>query len=200
MIDCYDLLKDIRPDRVLILGDTNSALSSLVAKRLGIPVFDMEAGNRCFDERVSLAQTHEVPILVSTHPRTRARLQALNLQGDAQVRFLDPLGFFDFVALEKQAACVLSDSGTVQEECAILRVPSVTLRDVTERPETIECGANILTGCDAGAIRAAVDVALGESPQCLPPAEYLTDALSETVLRIVTGYCHALPPGIAGNN
>jgi UDP-N-acetylglucosamine 2-epimerase (non-hydrolysing) len=296
MIDCHDLLKDLRPDRVLILGDTNSALSSVVAKRLGIPVFHLEAGNRCFDERVpeevnrriidhasdillpytersrenllregfpsnrvlvvgnpiyevllsnapnieassaletlqvaprryflvtlhraenvdiperltefveafrSLGQEHGLPILVSTHPRTRARLQALNLQGDAQVRFLDPLGFFDFVALEKQAACVLSDSGTVQEECAILRVPSVTLRDVTERPETIECGANILTGCDVGAIRSAVNVTLGESPQWLPPAEYLTDAVSETVLRIVTGYCHALPRSIAGNN
>jgi UDP-N-acetylglucosamine 2-epimerase (non-hydrolysing) len=285
---CHDLLTSLRPDRVLILGDTNSALSGVVAKRLGIPVFHMEAGNRCFDDRVpeevnrrivdhssdvllpytersrqnllregfpssrvfvtgnpifevlcahqeeiaastalnrfevtpgsyflatlhraenvdapdrlsvfveafqSLAQSHNMPVLVSTHPRTRARLDAAALRGDARVVFAEPLGFFDFVALEKQARCVLSDSGTVQEECAILKVPSVTLRDVTERPETIECGANILTGCELDGILSAVGIALATSGKWLPPPEYLVPAVSETVLRIVTGFVHGL--------
>jgi UDP-N-acetylglucosamine 2-epimerase (non-hydrolysing) len=285
---CHDLLTSLRPDRVLILGDTNSALSGIVAKRLGIPVFHMEAGNRCFDDRVPeevnrrivdhssdvllpytersrqnllregfassrvfvtgnpifevlcahqeevaastalnrfevtpgdyflatlhraenvdapdrlsvfvaalqrVARSHNMPVLVSTHPRTRARLDAAALRGDARVTFTEPLGFFDFVALEKQARCVLSDSGTVQEECAILKVPSVTLRDVTERPETLECGANILTGCELDGILSAVGIALAGSGRWLPPPEYLVPAVSDTVLRIVTGFVHGL--------
>lgn len=289
MAASHDLLRDARPDRLLILGDTNSALSGFVAKRLGIPVFHMEAGNRCFDERVPeevnrrvvdhasdvlmpytersrqnllregfpsqrvfvtgnpiyevmqshweeigrstalsrfevspgnyflatlhraenvdvphrlgefvdafrrLASAYGIPVLVSTHPRTRSRLSGADLGDSAQVLFLEPVGFFDFVALEKQARCVLSDSGTVQEECAILKVPSVTLRDVTERPETIECGANILTGCDAGSIPAAVKVVLASGTQWQTPPEYLTPVVSDTVLRILTGYIHGLP-------
>src|SRR5437016_14389347 len=89
-----------------------------------------------------------------------------------RVRLLAPMGFFDFVKLEKSALCVLSDSGTVQEECCIFGVPNVTLRDVTERAETIECGSNILTGAAPGDIERAVKIALASAPWRVPP-EYL---------------------------
>ena len=100
---------------------------------------------------------------------------------------MKPLGFFDFVRLEIEASCVLSDSGTVQEECCIFGVPNVTLRDVTERTETIECGSNILTGGDGSAIERAVSIALAKSPWT-PPPEYLVPNVSQTVVKIVMGY------------
>ncbi len=289
MAGCHDILSEFRPDRLLILGDTNSAFSGVVAARLGIPVFHMEAGNRCFDSRVPeevnrriidhssdvllpytersrqhllregfrseriyvtgnpifeviqahaeriahsdvlgrlslgqsryflatlhraenvdlpsrlvsfiqglrrLAAEYGIPVIVSTHPRTQARLKTAGIDFDSgDVRFIEPLGFLDFLALEKNARCVLSDSGTVQEECAILRVPGVTLRDVTERPETIECGSNILTGCGVAEIVSAVHVVLSRPPEWITPPEYLVPAVSDTVVRIATGYHHGL--------
>lgn len=276
-----------RPDRLLLLGDTNSALSAIVAKRLGIPVFHMEAGNRCYDDRVpeeinrrvidhasdilmpytersranllregiasqqilvtgnpigeiiahhadeiaasraldmlgvsangyllatlhraenvdrpdrllaflkafsELSLAHGMPLILSTHPRTADRLAGLgatDLAGD--VRFPPPFGFFDFVALEKNARCVLTDSGTVQEECCILKVPNVTLRDVTERPETVECGSNILTGADPEAILRAVQVVTATSASWIVPPEYQVPNVSSTVARILTGHHH----------
>ncbi|MEP6592498.1 MAG: UDP-N-acetylglucosamine 2-epimerase (non-hydrolyzing), partial [Acidobacteriota bacterium] len=223
-----ELFARARPDRVLILGDTNSGLAAIVAARMGIPVFHMEAGNRCYDDRVpeeinrriidhcsnvllpythrskenllregierprifvtgnpihevleaykdqiaasgvmaelglsrgryflvtlhraenvdeaarlarlfeglaKVAAAYEEPLVVSLHPRTADKLARFGLApASARVRLLEPMGFFDFVHLEQHARCVLSDSGTVQEECAILHVPSVTLRDVT---------------------------------------------------------------------
>ena len=230
---CERILREVRPDRILILGDTNSGLSAFIAKRMGIPVFHMEAGNRCFDDRVpeevnrrvidhcsdvlmpytersrqnllaegfrservlvtgnpifevishfrpsidasdilnrlqlepgrymlatlhreenvdagerlarftqafaDIAREHKMPIIVSTHPRTRKRLVEDHEAKD-NVRYLEPFGFFDFLRLENDATCVLSDSGTVQEECCIFRMPNITIRDVTERPETLE--------------------------------------------------------------
>lgn len=293
MAGCSDVFKDFRPDRLLILGDTNSALSGVVAARSGIPVFHMEAGNRCFDSRVpeevnrrvidhssdvllpytersrqnllregfrpdrvfvtgnpiyeimsantsaidesnvferlsvepagyflaslhraenvdipdrllqfveafqTLAELYRLPVIVSTHPRTRSRLTAGNIHGleAGGVRYIEPVGFSDFIALEKHARCVLSDSGTVQEECAILRVPNVTLRDVTERPETLECGSNVLTGGAVTSILSAVAIVLAASPEWLAPPEYVAPAVSDTVVRIVTGYFHGLPDG-----
>lgn len=106
----------------------------------------------------------------------------------AQVRLLEPLGLFDFVALERQARCVLGDSGTVQEECAIFRVPNVTIRDVTERPETVECGSNILSGADPGTIVRAVEIVLAGGNAWTPPAEYLEPQVSTQVAKIVLGY------------
>lgn len=294
MVACHDAFAELRPDRLLVLGDTNSALSAVVAKRMGIPVFHMEAGNRCFDARVpeevnrrivdhcsdilmpytersrqnllregfavdrvhvtgnpiheimrahadrigrsdilrrldvgeaeyflvtlhraenvdlpdrlaafatafrALAKAHRRPVVISTHPRTRSRLRASGIDDGEGVRFMEPFGFIDFVALEKHALCVLSDSGTVQEECAILGVPNVTLRDVTERPETIETGSNILTGADPDRILAAVRLVLDAPGRWQPPPEYLAPAVSDAVLRIVTGYAHGLPtPGEA---
>lgn len=109
------------------------------------------------------------------------------------VQLLTPLGFFDFVALERQARCVLTDSGTVQEECAIFRVANVTMRDVTERPETIEVGSNILTGADPGAIVDAVEITLTTDQQWTPPPEYLEASVSTQVTKIVLGYRHRPP-------
>lgn len=293
MVGCHDIFREFRPDRLLILGDTNSAFSAIVAARLGIPVFHMEAGNRCFDARVpeevnrklvdhasdvllpytersrqnliregfapervyvtgnpiyevmqksaehieqsgifdrlgiergryfvatlhraenvdiperltrfvdawrALARRRGLPVIVSTHPRTRSRLSSVMTTEDSQVRFVEPLGFSDFVALERHAACVLSDSGTVQEECAILKTPSVTLRDVTERPETLECGSNILTGADPDSILAAVDTVLDSQPQWSIPPEYVAPAVSDTIVRLVTGYFHGLQSRLA---
>ncbi len=279
----YEFFSRERPDRVVILGDTNSGLAAVSAARLGIPVFHMEAGNRCFDDRVPeeinrriidncsdvlmpythrskenllregferqriavtgnpifevlqfyrpqidasdvlerlsvapkgfflatlhraenvdgeerlrgfvaaldrVAAIHGLPMLISLHPRTLDRLQHFGVELSANIRVMKPLGFFDFVRLEIEAACVLSDSGTVQEECCIFGVPNVTLRDVTERAETIECGSNILTGGDVSMIVRGVSIALANS-QWTPPAEYLVPNVSQTVAKIVLGY------------
>jgi UDP-N-acetylglucosamine 2-epimerase (non-hydrolysing) len=276
-------IEETRPDRILILGDTNSGLASLVAARRGIPVYHMEAGNRCYDDRVpeevnrrvidhcsavllpythrskenlvregierervfvtgnpiaevidrqtagisasrvletlglrpgafGLATVHraetvdipetlasvfeglslvadefELPLIVSVHPRTRSRLKAGSLALSARLRLVDPLGFFDFVRLEREARLVLSDSGTVQEECAILRVPSVTLREVTERPETIECGSCVLAGTSRDGIRDAARRVLARSTDWSVPAEYLERHVSRTVVNILLG-------------
>lgn len=284
---CEEVFRRTRPDRLLVLGDTNSALSAIVAKRMGIPVFHAEAGNRCHDDRVpeevnrriidhasdvllayterarsnllaegfadqrlfvignpmyeviqayrqaidessalselslsprgyflvtlhraenidrpprlqqflhALAEVHRrhrMPVIVSTHPRLRQRLPAGQLP--AGVQFLEPFGLFDFLKLQGQAFCVLSDSGTVQDECAILRIPSVTLRDVTERPETLDCGSNMLSGAGADEVLRAIDVVTAGPPDWQPPAEYLRGNVSNTVARLVTGYHHGLP-------
>jgi UDP-N-acetylglucosamine 2-epimerase (non-hydrolysing) len=276
------VFRERRPDRVLILGDTNSGLSAIVARRLGIPVFHMEAGNRCYDFRVpeegnrriidhlssvllpytnrsrenlmregfaadnvlvtgnpiyevmrhfepkigaseileklkvaekkyflvtlhraenvdvesrlrgaleALKRLHAdyaFPVLCSLHPRTKAKAEQFGLKlGEAGVRFLEPFGFFDFVRLERSAFCVLSDSGTVQEEACILRVPNVTLRDVTERPETLECGSNVLAGCDPDAIVRLTKLVTSKSPAWQIPPEYLAPDVANTVARIL---------------
>ncbi|MDO9538336.1 MAG: UDP-N-acetylglucosamine 2-epimerase (non-hydrolyzing) [Thermoplasmata archaeon] len=275
------ILNSEKPDKVLLLGDTNSALSVLVAKRLGIPVYHMEAGNRCYDDRVpeeinrrvidhssdilmpytersrmnllregiaseriyvtgnpikevldhygpqinaskvlqnyklkpkkymlatlhraenvdikdrlddfveafnKLASIYKVPIIWSVHPHTRARLQKRHL--DKRIVAADPMGLFDFVKLEKNAMCVLTDSGTVQEECCIFKVPNVTLRDVTERPETIEVGSNILSGSNPDNIIKCVEIALAQPCNWNPPVEYLVPDVSSTVVNILHG-------------
>ena len=273
-----------RPDRLLVLGDTNSGLAALVAARMGIPVFHMEAGNRCYDDRVPeeinrrvidhsssvlmpytlrskenlvregiererifvtgnpihevlthyapridasdaltrfgvqsrrfflltmhraenvddpvrlarlvdavarVSAEHGMPVLFSVHPRTTDRLARAGLQPDpTKVRLLEPLGFFDFVKLEREALAVMSDSGTVQEECAIFRVANVTIRDVTERPETIECGSNILSGADPAAVAEAMRLVLKLPAEWNAPVEYETPAVSRIVARIVLG-------------
>lgn len=101
---------------------------------------------------------------------------------------MEPFGFFDFLHLEQSAFCVLSDSGTVQEECSILGVPNVTLRDVTERPETLEVGSNMLTGAEPESILRAVRLVTRREPDWSPPPEYLVGNVSDTVARIVLGH------------
>lgn len=280
-----EIILSEKPDKMLILGDTNSALSAVVASRYGIPVYHMEAGNRCFDDRVpeevnrrivdhsseilmpytersranllnegipsqriyvtgnpiyeviqnyrpqidqsdiharlnlelknyflvtlhraenvdneerlqkftkaleEIYNQYGMPIIVSTHPRTKSKLTQFGISPDSEkVQFLPPFGFFDFLKLEEQAFCMLSDSGTVQEECAILKVPNVTLRDVTERPETLECGSNILSGADPEAILRAVKIVTSTENAWFVPPEYLVENVSNTVLKILTGF------------
>jgi UDP-N-acetylglucosamine 2-epimerase (non-hydrolysing) len=136
-----------------------------------------------------VAETYRKPLVVSLHPRTADKLarSGLNPQSD-RICLLQPLGFFDFVKLERHAYCVLSDSGTVQEECCLFGVPNVTLRDVTERAETIECGSNILTGADPERIVGAVKIALSTPCRWNPPGEYLEKDASRTVVKILLGY------------
>ena len=279
------LIRELRPDRLLVLGDTDSGMSAYVAKRFGIPVFHMEAGNRCFDDRVpeevnrriidhssdvlmpytersrsnllregiesqrifvvgnpikevldfyagpidastalerlevepggyllltmhrqetvdveerlrSLAQgiveiadQLGLPLICSVHPRTRGRLEEFGVPMETErVRVLPAMGFFDFVKLERHARCVLSDSGTVQEECCIFGVPAVTVRDTTERPETVECGSNMLSGVEPGSISRCTRVVLERAPAWTPPAEYLVEDVSGPVGKIVLGH------------
>lgn len=280
-----EVLEQYQPDKVLILGDTNSALSAIVAARRGIPVFHMEAGNRCFDNRVpeeinrriidhsstillpyterskenlvsegiereriyvtgnpikevlevyagkidesralkkfgvnesdyflvTLHRSENVDkierlksilkaferivekfgktMLVSVHPRTAEKLEKFGLEVVSdKIKMLEPLGFFDFVKLEKNALAVLTDSGTVQEECAIFGIPNVTMRDVTERPETIECGSNIISGADSDSIVRAVEMAVSLPVNWTAPKEYQAVNVSHIVSKIVLGY------------
>lgn len=280
-----EVLAKAAPERVLILGDTNSALTAIAAARRGIPVFHMEAGNRCYDNRVpeevnrrivdhssavllpyterskenlvregiereriyvtgnpinEVLQTYsekidasdalnqfevqpyeyflvtlhraenvdsmerlqkilqglsrtvekfDKPMLVSVHPRTAEKLAQFGLQPESEkIKLLSPLGFFDFVKLEKNALAVLTDSGTVQEECAIFGIPNVTLRDVTERPETIEAGSNILSGAETESILRGVELALAQPANWIAPKEYLAENVSQTVSKILLGY------------
>ncbi len=278
------MLKE-KPDRLLVLGDTNSGLVSIIAKRLGIPVFHMEAGNRCYDDRVPeevnrrvidhastvlLPYTHrskenllaegipgrriqvignpiyevirhytrkieasraleklkvkpqqyflvtmhraenvdnkdrlksllqaldevnhkyKFPVIVSLHPRARDRMEKFSLKvSNRGVCLMEPFGFFDFTALEKQAYGVITDSGTVQEECCIFKVPNITVRDVTERPETLECGSNMLAGVAPEMILKALEIVLGQKSVWEPPAEYLAENVAARVVKIILGY------------
>jgi UDP-N-acetylglucosamine 2-epimerase (non-hydrolysing) len=143
----------------------------------------LESLIRALNETVA---KYDMPALASLHPRTAEKMQTFGLDG-GKITFVPPLGLFDFVRLEKEAFCVLSDSGTVQEECCIFGVPTVTLRDVTERPETIECGSNLLAGVEADRIVPGVDLAVRSAGTWTPPAEYLVDNVSDIVARIVLG-------------
>ena len=280
-----EILEQYKPDKVLILGDTNSALSAIVAARRGIPVFHMEAGNRCFDNRVpeevnrriidhsstillpyterskenlidegierervfvtgnpikevldifaenigqsdslkkfaveefdyflvtvhrsenvddfnrlkkildgfiAVTEKFDKKMLISVHPRTAEKFAKFKFQPDSErIKLLEPLGFFDFIKLEKNALAVLTDSGTVQEECAIFGIPNVTLRDVTERPETVECGSNILSGAETESILQAVELAISQPVNWTAPPEYLVENVAQTVSKIVLGY------------
>lgn len=276
------LLDERRPDRVLILGDTNSALVAFNCKRRGIPVFHMEAGNRCYDDRVpeevnrrvidhcssvllpytersaenlvregierrrifvtgnpifevleahrpaidatdplgplgfergryllatvhrsenvddptvferlcdalvQVADLYEMPLLLSVHPRVERRLAADRFAG-TRVRPVAALPFFEFVHLQKHAALVLTDSGTVQEECAIFRVPVLTVRDTTERPETMEAGSNVVTSTRTADIVTAARYlrALGTPGTWEPPAGYCDPNVSDKVVRLL---------------
>ena len=280
-----EVLEKYKPERILILGDTNSALSAVIAARRGIPVFHMEAGNRCYDDRVpeevnrriidhsstfllpyterskdnlvregiererifvtgnpikevldtfsgqidasDALQKYEVKpfeyflvtlhraenvdtearlvkifkgfekvvkkfgkkMLVSVHPRTAEKLVKFNLKPESdKIKLLRPLGFFDFVKLEKSALAVLTDSGTVQEECAIFGIPNITIRDVTERPETIECGSNIMSGAETASILRATEIAISQPASWSAPKEYLVENVAQTVSKIVLGH------------
>jgi UDP-N-acetylglucosamine 2-epimerase (non-hydrolysing) len=279
---CEEIFRAEKPTTVLVLGDTNTGLGAFVAKRMGIRVAHMEAGNRCFDDRVpeevnrrvidhssdvlmpythrssanliregierrriyvtgnpikevldyyadrveaadpfaglgveagkyflvtahraetvddqprlsaligALNQTvdkYGMPVIVSLHPHTADRMKQFGLDA-GKIKLVPPLSLFDFVRLEKEAFCVLSDSGTVQEECCIFGVPTVTMRDVTERPETVECGSNILAGVEAERILPAIDLAVRSRGTWTPPPEYLVGNVADIVAKVVLG-------------
>jgi UDP-N-acetylglucosamine 2-epimerase len=278
-----------KPDAVLFYGDTNSCLAVISAKRRKIPIFHMEAGNRCFDQRVpeeinrkivdhlsdinmtlteharqyllhegiaaetviktgstmkevlqyympkirvstvlerlglkqgqyilvsahreenidsdknfkqlvltlnSLAQTYKYPLIVSTHPRTRKRMEEQpELVFDEMIHFLKPLGFFDYVNLQMNAFCVVSDSGTITEESSILGFPAVTIREAHERPEGMDEGTLIMCGLKESNVINAVAVVTAQfeaNPQGVKiVTDYDADNVSQKVVRIILSY------------
>lgn len=283
-------LHRLKPDACLMLGDVYSGLSSIVAEGLGIPVFHMEAGNRCHDYRVpeehnrkiidhvstwqlpyvpnsranllregidkesicvcgnpiyevlthyaadidgsailgelhivpkkyflvtahraenvdnprrlqqivaamnGVAEAYQVPVVWSCHPRTTSKLEGQSFAMHPLIMRRAPFNVLDFVKLEKEALCVISDSGTVQEECCIFHVPSIHIRDATERPETVECGSNILTGIDPERVLAGVRAALETAFDWTPPPEYLDPHVSDKVVRFLLGNAKRRPP------
>jgi UDP-N-acetylglucosamine 2-epimerase (non-hydrolysing) len=278
-----------RPDALLFLGDTNSCLAAIAAKRRRIPIFHMEAGNRCFDERVpeevnrrivdhvsdinlpyteharryllqegirpetviktgspmnevlayyepgiaasrildalrveprgyflvsahreeniddpenlrdllatldALVKRYRKRVIVSTHPRTRKKLATLDRKTlPAKVEFLKPLGFLDYVKLQTHACCVLSDSGTLTEESALLAFPAVMIRQAHERPEGMDEGTLVMSGLDPQKVLAAVEATRGDYAQWerpfRVPRDYEVDNVSRKVVRLILSY------------
>ena len=129
-----------------------------------------------------------MPIICSLHPRTKSQLIKQNKKFKGDNIIVEPLGFFDFIKLEKNAKLVLTDSGTVQEECCIFNVPNITLRDVTERPETIEKGSNIIVSDSCENLLNTIRFVLEQKFVWVPPPEYLVNNVSKIVLKIILGY------------
>lgn len=285
----YGVLASERPDALLVLGDTNSCLSAIAAKRLKIPIFHMEAGNRCFDQRVpeeinrkmvdhlsdinmtyseharryllaeglkpetviktgspmkevltffrsqidasdvlerlnlepqryfvvsahreenidsdinfcdlmaslkAIVESFNFDLIVSTHPRTRHRMESLGMgELDHRIRFMKPLGFLDYVKLQLHACCVISDSGTITEESSILGFPAVTMRQAHERPEGMDEGTLIMCGLKAHRVLEAINVVKAQHTQATRPfdivSDYDTENVSQKVIRIMLSY------------
>ncbi|MEM6620978.1 MAG: UDP-N-acetylglucosamine 2-epimerase (non-hydrolyzing) [Pseudomonadota bacterium] len=280
------VLQAERPDAVVILGDTNSAISAIMARRLKIPIYHMEAGNRSFDRNVpeetnrklvdhiadfnlvyteharrhllsegihhrriyltgspmrevldyyreqidasdvlerldlnsheyfivslhreenvdnadrlralvstlnGLAERYDFPIILSTHPRTRKRLDALDTALDTRIQDMKPFGFHDYNHLQMQAFCAISDSGTIAEEASILGFPAITPRDAIERPEALDVGSVIVTGLDPDTIMAGIEATtafFAERGNPPVPADYAVTNTSERVVSLIVG-------------
>jgi len=280
------VLREEKPDAFLVLGDTNSCVSAVMAKRLHVPVFHMEAGNRSFDENVpeetnrrlidhvadynlvyteharenllregihpsrilltgspmrevlaqnqsyidssdvlarqglvangyflvslhreenvdyprrlaealeslqSVRDEYGIPVLISTHPRTRQRLEALSDDLKGGLVFHPPFGFNDYVKLQQNARLVLSDSGTIAEESSILGFPAITLRDFIERPEAVDAGSIITAGLEPGSVLAAVAITL-QLPRPISPVDYQVTDTSQRVVSFIIGVTHS---------
>lgn len=283
----YEVLKKEKPDALLILGDTNSALSAISAKRLKIPIFHMEAGNRCFDQNVPeeinrkivdhisdvnlpytehsrryllsegirkehifvtgspmaevlhknmdrikdskvldeldlelgkyilvsahreenidneenffslmnalnyIAETYQLPIIYSTHPRSWKMIEERGFKFDSLIRQLKPFGFFDYNKLQLNAFCVLSDSGTLSEESAILGFPAVLIRTSTERPEVLDKGTIVIGGITKEDIAQAVELSramLENKQETALPNDYFDENVSRKVVKIIQSY------------
>ncbi len=278
-----------QPDAVMLYGDTNSCLAVIAAKRRKVPVFHMEAGNRCFDQRVpeelnrkvldhlsdinlvlteharryliaegirpetiiktgshmrevldhympkiqasdvllrmqlerghyfivsahreenvdseenlrdllislnALADTYDVPVIVSTHPRTRKRLDAVSgVEPDVRIQFMKPFGFCDYIRLQMESLCVISDSGTITEEASLLNLPAITIRNAHERPEGMDAGTLIMAGLKKERVLDAVRVTVTQHSAAKhavrPVQDYENPSVSKQVLRVVESY------------
>ncbi len=290
IIKSDEVMEKENPDAVMLYGDTNSCLSVLSAKRRKIPVFHMEAGNRCFDQRVpeelnrkvldhlsdinlvlteharryliaegirpetiiktgshmrevldyympkieasevlsnsglesgkffivsahreenvdspknlkdmletlnALADSYGYPVIVSTHPRTQKRIDDLNMGNmNSLIQFSKPFGFFDYIKLQMEALCVVSDSGTITEEASMLNLPAITIRNAHERPEGMDVGTLIMSGLKKDRVLDAVKIILAQHERehnstALAIDDYEVDKVSKKLLRIVTSY------------
>lgn len=281
----YEIMAKENPDALLVLGDTNSGLSVISAKRLKIPIFHMEAGNRCFDFNVPeeinrkiidhvsdvalaytenarqylinegmkndflfvtgspmtevlkhnakkiensgvldklklqqdkyfvvsshreenldignnfetlvstlniVAEKYKMPIIFSTHPRTAKIIKEKNIKFHELIKNVEPLGFFDYVKLQKNAYCVLSDSGTISEESAILNFPAVSIRTSSERPEALDAGSIVLGGIDEESMLSAIKIARAYDENFKNPVKDYRDLnVSEKVIKIIQSY------------
>jgi len=287
LIKTEEVILKEKPDAVLVLGDTNSAIAIMMAKRMKVPTYHMEAGNRSFDANVPeeinrkvvdhladfnlvyteharrhliseglshrfiyltgspmlevlnskkeeieasnilkeldlekqkyfivsvhreenvdnpesikkvvhcLNELHDkygYPVVVSTHPRTKNRLEQLNLDaGMRDIRFLKPFGFFDYNKLQKESYCAISDSGTISEESVMLNFPAVTIRQSIERPEALDAGSIVLSGLDSNILISAVDLVVKEDSlfgNREVPAEYKVENTSLRVVKLILG-------------
>ena len=293
----YAVLQQERPDALLILGDTNSALAAISAKRLKVPIFHMEAGNRCFDQNVpeeinrklvdhisdinlpytehsrryllaegyrqehifvtgspmpevlgehreqiensqvlerlnlsagqyillsahreenidneanfsslmnainNMAERYRMPLVYSTHPRSRKFIEQRGFVFHPLVQSLEPFGFYDYNKLQKNAFCVLSDSGTLSEESAILGFAGVLIRTSTERPEVLDKGTIVIGGISGDDIEAAIELAVtmrgNQEPVALPP-DYLDPNVSVKVVKIIQSYAKIIDKVVWG--
>ena len=282
----YEVLNQEKPDALLVLGDTNSVLCTISAKRLKIPIFHMESGNRCFDQNVpeeinrkisdhisdinltytehsrryllsegfrkdhvfvtgsplfevliknleninksdildklklkknnyfvvsahreenidlgnnfidlveslnAVAEKFKMPIIFSTHPRTKKEIEKKNIKFHKLIKTLPPFGFFDYVNLQRNSFCVLSDSGTISEESSMLKFPAVSIRTSTERPEAIDAGSIVLGGIKKNQVINAISICLdtfNETTLSLP-FEYQIKDVSSRVIRVIQSY------------
>ncbi len=293
LISIEKVFEKERPDAVLILGDTNSSIAGILAKRRKIPLYHMEAGNRCFDQNVpeeinrkiidhvsdfnlvyteharrhliseglphrhiyltgsplkevldyyadkiggsnildrlqlnagkyflvsmhreenvdssenlskllgaleNIQKKYQYPIIVSTHPRTRMRMENLvDYQPNPAIQFAKPFGFLDYNKLQKNAFCVLSDSGSISEESAILSFPAITMRNAMERPEGLDSGGVIITGLDSDIILQSIETITSQRTSGMVPSvpiEYQINNVSQRVTNLIIGtakLCH----------